>query len=311
MSIVIGVSSCLLGRQVRFDGGHKRDAFVVDTLAPHVRFVPVCPEVELGLGTPRETLRLIRRDGDVRMVMQSGEDYTDAMRLFARRRVIALGDEDLDGYILKKDSPSCGLTRVKVHAGDSEPIRDGEGLFARVLKDHFPHLPMEDEGRLLDPGLRDNFIERVFAYRRLKTLFSGRWTLGQVVAFHTAHKFVLLAHSVDAYRALGRLVAEGRAQARMTLRDRYRDGFMTALGVVATRRNHTNVLMHMVGHFRGQLDSSSRDHMLTCIDDYRCERLPLVVPVTLIRQHARRLGIDYLAGQVYLDPHPKEVALRS
>ncbi|MEO8482628.1 MAG: DUF523 and DUF1722 domain-containing protein [Acidobacteriota bacterium] len=311
MSIVIGVSSCLLGRKVRFDGGHKRDTFVVETLAPHARFVSVCPEVELGLGTPRETLRLIRRGSDVRMIMKSGEDHTDGMRRYAQRRVSDLAADDLDGYIVKKDSPSCGLTRVKVYDGDGPPARDGQGLYTTALQERFPHLPIEDEGRLIDPALRENFIERVFAYRRLKTLFSSRWTMGQVVAFHTAHKLVLLSHSVDAYREIGRLVAGGKGIARAALRERYEHEFMAALATMATRRKHTNVLMHMVGYFRGPLDEASRDELLACIEDYRQGLLPLIVPITLIRHHVRHLGIEYLAGQVYLDPHPRELALRN
>lgn len=311
MSIVIGVSSCLLGRPVRFDGGHKRDTFVVETLAPHARFVPVCPEVELGLGTPRETLRLIRRGDDVRMIMKTGEDHTDRMRHFSRQRVADLADDDLDGYILKKDSPSCGLTRVKVYDGAGPPARDGQGLYAAALRQRFPHLPVEDEGRLVDPALRENFIERVFAYRRLKSLFSARWTMGQVVAFHTAHKLVLLSHSVDAYRAIGRLVAKGKALGRVEFRERYEHDFMSALAAMATRRKHTNVLMHMVGYFRGQIDDPSRDELLACIEDYRTRLVPLIVPITLIRHHVRHLGVEYLAGQVYLDPHPRELALRN
>ncbi len=311
MSIVIGVSSCLLGRPVRFDGGHKRDAFVVETLAPHARFVPVCPEVELGLGTPRETLRLVRRGDDVRMIMKNGDDHTDDMRRYARQRVADLVSEDLDGYILKKDSPSCGLARVKVYDGDGPPARNGQGLFAAALRQRFPHLPVEDEGRLIDPALRENFIERVFAYRRLKDLFAARWTMGQLVAFHTAHKLVLLSHSTEAYRAMGRLVAGGKALTRAALRERYEDAFMSALTAAGTRRKHTNVLMHMVGYFRGQLDDASRDEVLACIEDYRQGLLPLIVPITLIRHHVRHLGIGYLAGQVYLDPHPRELALRN
>lgn len=311
MSIVIGVSSCLLGRPVRFDGGHKRDAFVVETLAPHARFVPVCPEVELGLGTPRETLRLVRRGDDVRMIMKNGHDHTDDMRRYARHRVAGLVSEDLDGYILKKDSPSCGPARVKVYDGDGAPARNGQGLYAAALRQRFPHLPVEDEGRLIDPGLRENFIERVFAYRRLKDLFAPRWTMGQLVAFHTAHKLVLLSHSVDAYRAMGRLVAGGKALSRAALRESYEDAFMSALSALSTRRKHTNVLMHMVGYLRGQLDQASRDEVLACIEDYRQGLLPLIVPITLMRHHVRHLGIGYLAGQVYLDPHPRELALRN
>jgi uncharacterized protein YbgA (DUF1722 family)/uncharacterized protein YbbK (DUF523 family) len=307
----VGVSSCLLGRPVRYDGGHKRDDFIVDVLGPYVRFVPVCPEVDLGLGTPRETLRLVRKGDDVRMVMAKGDDHTDAMRRYAKRRVDALAEDELCGYILKKDSPSCGMARVKVYDRHGSPSRQGTGLYAEALLARWPFLPVEEEGRLNDPRLRENFIERIFAYRRLRDLLAGRWTLGDLVRFHTAHKLVLLSHQTTAYQALGRLVAGGRKLARQALRDEYEAGFMTALAVPATPKRHANVLMHMVGHFRGELDAASRDELLGVIDDHRRGLVPLVVPITLIRHHVRRLGVDYLAGQVYLEPHPKELMLRN
>jgi uncharacterized protein YbgA (DUF1722 family)/uncharacterized protein YbbK (DUF523 family) len=307
----IGVSSCLLGRPVRFDAGHKRDDFVVDQLGAHVEFVAVCPEVEMGLGTPRQTLRLVRRMDDIRLVMANGEDHTDAMRTFARRRVDALIKEDLVGYILKKDSPSCGMERVKVYDENASPSKTGRGLFAEALLARCPHLPVEEEGRLNDPKIRENFIERVFAYRRLKTLFGGAWNAGAVVRFHTAHKLVLLAHSPEAYRALGRLVAGGKALPRAAFREAYEGGFMDALTLIATPRKHANVLMHIAGYFRGRLDTASRHEMLQAIEDYRQALVPLIVPITLVKHHVRVLGLEYLADQVYLQPHPKELMLRN
>ena len=307
----VGVSSCLLGRKVRYDGGHKRDDFTVDVLGPYIDFVPVCPEVELGLGTPRETLRLIRRAGDLRLVMATGDDHTDAMRAYAARRVLALEKEDLDGYVLKKDSPSCGMERVKVYDQHGSPSRSGLGLFAEALLGAFPHLPIEEEGRLNDPRLRENFVERLFAYRRLKDLFAARWSLGDVVEFHTAHKLVVLSHSTEAYRELGRLVATGKTLARSDLRDQYQSGMMRAFKILATPKKHANVLMHMVGYFRDGLDTASRRELLASIDDYRRGLLPLIVPITLVKHHVRVQGIEYLAGQVYLDPHPKELMLRN
>jgi uncharacterized protein YbgA (DUF1722 family)/uncharacterized protein YbbK (DUF523 family) len=316
-AIRIGVSSCLLGREVRFDGGHKRNDFIVDTLGPFVEFVPVCPEVEMGLGTPRETLRLVDRDGRIRMVMANGEDHTDAMHRYAKRRVNDLVRDDLSGYILKKDSPSCGMERVRVYrqprreGADPVPEKTGRGLYAEALLNRFPFLPVEEEGRLYDPRLRENFIERVFAWRRLRTLFGGRWTLGGLVTFHTAHKLVVLAHSPTAYRALGQLVARGKSVGRAELGEQYEAGFMKALAVLATPKKHANVLQHMVGYFRGGLDSASREELLMAIDDHRRGLVPLIVPMTLIKHHVRRLNVEYLAGQVYLDPHPKELMLRN
>jgi uncharacterized protein YbgA (DUF1722 family)/uncharacterized protein YbbK (DUF523 family) len=306
----IGVSSCLLGENVRWDGGHKRDRFLTDELGPFVEWVPVCPEVEVGLGTPRPTVRLVRRGADVRMVEPKSEtDHTDAMRAYARRRVRGLDREDLSGYVLKKDSPSCGMERVKVYGGAGAGTRDGRGLFAEALLERFPHLPVEEEGRLGDPRLRENFVVRLFAYRRLRRLFASRWSAGKLVAFHTAHKLLLLAHVPAAYASLGRLVAGARSVPREELARRYQAEFMEALARPATRRQHTNVLQHMVGYFRGRIDVADRDEVLGLIDEHRLGRLPLVVPLTLVRHHARRLGVAYLLGQVYLDPHPRELML--
>lgn len=315
----IGVSACLLGREVRYDGQHKRDAFLVDELGPFVTFVPACPEVEVGMGIPRETLRLVRvgpRGADAaatRLVSRSGEDWTARMTAFARARVKALAREDLAGYVLKKDSPSCGLLRVKRYdeaaPGDAE--RDGQGLFAAELRRAFPHLPIEEEGRLHDARLRESFIERVFAYHRLRALLAGRWTMRALVAFHTRHKMELLAHDEPGYRRLGRLVAGGKALPRDELRARYEAGFMEALAKAATPARHTNVLMHMLGHFSDRLPPEARQEVLAVIDDHRRGLVPLVVPLTLLRHYVRVLKVAYLLDQTYLDPHPRELMLRN
>lgn len=296
----VGVSSCLLGQQVRYDGGHKRHDFVADILGARVDFVPVCPEVELGLGTPRQTLRLIRKDDDVRLIMANGHDYTQAMRAFAKKRVEQLKDDDLSGYVLKKDSPSCGLTRVKVYEETGIPAKTGRGVYAEALLARWPHLPVEEEGRLQDEALRENFLERLDAYHRLQRLFQGRWTIGQLVAFHTAHKLAVLAHTTEGYRTLGRLVADAKTMARAELREAYTAGLMASMTLLATPRKHTNVLMHMVGYFRGQIDAGDRDELLTAIEAYRVGRISRLVPLTLIRHHVRRCRVDYLAGQTYL-----------
>jgi uncharacterized protein YbgA (DUF1722 family) len=218
---------------------------------------------------------------------------------------------ELCGYILKKDSPSCGMARVKVYAEKGAAKREGAGLYASALMQAFPNLPVEEEGRLNDPGLRENFIERVFAYRRLRGLFRGRWTNGRVVAFHTAHKLQLMAHSPVAYRDLGRLVAELGATPRAEFRRRYAGGFMAGLARLATRGRNANVLQHAAGHLKKRLDANSRGELAQLIDDYREGLVPLVVPVTLLRHHVRRHDIDYLDGQVFLEPHPKELMLRN
>ena len=307
----IGISSCLLGDEVRFDGGHKRDTFLTQVLDPYVEWVRVCPEVEVGMGVPRETLRLVRVGGDTRMITtRTGVDHTDSMRAWAVKRTKALGGMDLRGYVLKKDSPSCGMERVKVY-GDAGGARIGIGTYAEVLKARFPSLPIEEEGRLTDPVLRENFIERVFAYDRLRALFDGRWTQGSLVAFHTAHKMALLAHSTTAYQELGRLVAGGSKMPRAELQRQYDELFMRTLARPATVRRHTNVLMHMAGHLKKILDDECRKELLDCIDEYRRGLVPLVVPVTLLRHYVRLHRVAYLAGQTYLEPHPRELMLRN
>ncbi len=308
----IGISACLLGDEVRFDGGHKRDLFLTEVLAPHVEFVRVCPEVEVGMGTPRETLRLVREGGSIRIITtRTGIDHTAAMQDWSRARLEQLAREDLSGYVLKKDSPSCGMERVKVFGGGGMAQRNGRGLFAEALLARFPYLPVEEEGRLSDPRLRENFIERVFAYQRVRRFFGGRWTVGALVAFHTVHKMSLLSHSTVAYTALGRVVASASRTTRATLRDEYERGFMQTMAIVATTRRHANVLMHMAGHLKKVLDDGSKRELLLCIDEYRRGLVPLVVPLTLFRHYVRLRDVAYLAGQTYLEPHPRELMLRN
>jgi uncharacterized protein YbgA (DUF1722 family)/uncharacterized protein YbbK (DUF523 family) len=308
----LGISSCLLGEQVRYDGGHKRDAYLVGTLGPHIEWVPVCPEVEMGLGTPRDTLRLVRIGKEARMIMpKTGADHTQRMRSFSKQRVRELAGQDLCGYILKKGSPSCGMERVRVFEAHGVPAKSGRGLFAQALLERFPDLPVEEEGRLADPRLRENFIERVFAYHRLRSLFAGKWKLGDLVRFHTAHKLLLMAHSPRMDGDLGRLVANAHTVPRPALSARYGTGFMGALRVIATPSRHANVLRHMTGYFRDQLDGDSRRELLVLIADYQRGLVPLIVPLTLIRHYVRGFRIAYLEGQVYLDPHPKELMLRN
>jgi len=310
--IRIGVSSCLLGAEVRFDGGHKRDRFLTDVLARYVEFVPVCPELEAGMGVPRPPVRLVREGGEVHLLeTASGRDHTARMRGFARRRVAALRELDLCGYVLKRDSPSCGMERVKVYAPGAPGRREGRGVFAEVLMAALPHLPVEEEGRLLDPALRENFVERVFAYRRLRDLFARRFAPRELVEFHTAHKLQLMAHSPEAYRALGRLVAGIKQRERAELRERYEAAFMAALAKRATPGRNTNVLQHMAGYLRDGTTAADRAELAEAVHDYRRGLVPLVVPLTLVRHHARRLGEAYLLGQLYLEPHPKELMLRN
>jgi uncharacterized protein YbgA (DUF1722 family)/uncharacterized protein YbbK (DUF523 family) len=309
--IRIGISACLLGDEVRFDGGHKRDRFLTDTLGPFVEWVKVCPEVEMGLGTPRETLRLVADDARLRLVTTRTQiDHTDGMNRWSAARVEELAHESLSGYVLKKDSPSCGMVRVKVY-GLAMPERSGRGLFATALMGRFPNLPVEEEGRLSDPRLRENFIERVFAYRRLCEMFGSTWTTADLIRFHTAHKMSLLSHSTTAYQELGRLVAGARGQRRATLRAAYESLFMETMARLATPARHTNVLQHMAGHLKRLIDADSKRELQGAIDEYRRGLVPLVVPLTLMRHYVRLHRVAYLAGQTYLEAHPRELMLRN
>jgi uncharacterized protein YbgA (DUF1722 family)/uncharacterized protein YbbK (DUF523 family) len=310
--IRLGVSACLLGEQVRFDGGHKRDSFLTETLGRFVEWVPVCPEDEAGFGTPREAMRLVQGESGVRLLtVRSARDLTDQLRDYSSTRVAQLAALDLDGYVLKKDSPSCGLLRVKVYGGQGPAARSGRGIFADVLCAAFPLLPIEEEGRLCDPHLRENFVERVFGYRRVRSFFRQRVRAGDLVRFHTQHKLQLLAHSPAAYADLGRVVANTRGTIGARAAAEYSSAFMAALEAPATRGRHSNVLRHMTGYFRKIVDEGSRRDLAGAIDDYERGLIPLVVPVTLIAHYARRHEVQYLLDQVYLQPHPKELMLRN
>ena len=305
--IRVGISSCLLGQAVRWDGGHKRDRFLTDVLAPYVEWIPVCPEVEIGMGTPREAVQLVREPGGVHMLgTRSRRDWTHSMHAYAARRVRALARLGLCGYVLKRDSPSCGMQRVEVRDAKGMAKRAGRGLFAEALLTAIPALPVEEEGRLSDPVLRENWIERVFAYRRLRSLFEARHSAARLLAFHEAHELQLLAHGADAYRRLGRLLSGAKPREPAALRSRYEAGFMAALAVPATRGRHVKVLRLCLATCRDRLDAKARAGLAAQIADYEHGLVPLVVPVSLIRHHVEQLGIDDLAGQSYLEPHPKE-----
>lgn len=310
--IRVGVSSCLLGEAVRYNAMHARDLYVINTLGQWFEFVPVCPEVEIGLGVPRPTLRLQSdREGRIRLIMPTtGVDYTEQMNAWAKQKLAQLADLDLCGFILKKNSPSCGM-RVRTFYADGKPAPWVPGLFAAALMETFPHLPVIEEGRLHDPRLREHWVERVFAYYRLKQLWRSRWTPGKLVAFHTAHKMMLLAHSPKKAQELGRLLARAKELPRSELKSRYEELFLQALAVPTTRGRHVNVMHHMLGYFSDRLDEPSRKELLATIDEYRQGRVPLIVPLVLIKHYVRLHQVEYLKGQLYLEPYPPELALRS
>jgi len=308
----LGISACLLGQPVRYDSGHKRDPFCVDLLGPLVDWVSLCPEVEVGMPIPRPSIRLTGKSEAPSLVAErTGEDWTERMADYAERKVEQLGRLALDGYVTKKGSPSCGLERVRVYGARGAPARrDGVGAFVTVLRARLPILPIEEEGRLHDPVLRESFVERVFAHARWQRLLSEGLTRGRLVAFHTAQKLAVLAHSPEGYRKLGKLVAGVKGQPLAELGRTYASMLMAALAVPATRGRHVNVLQHVSGYFKGA-PAADRRELEEAIADFGRGHVPLVVPLTLLRSAARRHEAAYLLGQAYLDPDPRELMLRN
>jgi uncharacterized protein YbgA (DUF1722 family)/uncharacterized protein YbbK (DUF523 family) len=308
----LGISACLLGQKVRYDGGHKKDYFLTETFGRYVEWVPVCPELEVGMGVPRESVRLVGGRDEAKMIAErSGNDWTAQMNSFAAKRAKSLKALDLSGYIFKKDSPSCGVERVRLYNSKGIPNREGRGLYAGAVMRELPLLPVEEEGRLNDPGLRENFIERVFAYHRWQQLTVERKSVRSLIGFHTCHKFLILAHSEPHYRRLGRIVADAEKSPIGEAYELYGRLFMAALAVHATPKKHSNVLEHMVGYFSGQLSAEERRELVELIGDFRRQLVPLIVPLTLIRHYVKKYQVAYLKTQVYLEPSPKELMLRN
>jgi len=273
--------------------------------------VPVCPEVECGLSVPREAMRLIGNIENPRLVTnKSGVDHTDRMVQWAEQRVQELESENLCGYIFKSRSPSSGMARVKVYNEKGQPEKKGVGIFARIFMAHFPWLPVEEEGRLHDPVLREHFIESIFVFRRLRELEGGKKTRGALVEFHTRHKLMFMAHSPDHYRLMGKLVAGGPSDMN-ALYDEYRKLLVDALRLRATPRKHVNVMQHIMGYFKKQLSADEKQELLEMLDLYRNGHLPLIVPVTLLNHYVRKYEQPYLREQYYLNPHPLELQLRN
>ncbi len=312
MAIRLGISSCLLGQNVRYNGGHKLDRYLHDTLGRFVEWVPVCPEVECGLGVPRESMRLVGDPAEPRLVTaKTGIDHTQRMRRWSESRLAALAAEDLCGFVFKSASPSSGLRAVKVYDEKGSPSRRGVGLFARAFTGRFPLLPVEDDGRLNDPGLRENFIERVFVYRRWRDFEQADGSIRGLVGFHTDHKLLVMSHDPRAVSALGALVASAKGRPRTAVLGEYLAGLMRALSLEATPKKNVNVLQHAMGYFKKQLAADEKAELLEVIGDYHAGHVPLVVPLVLLRHHVRRFAEPYLSRQVWLHPHPVELALRN
>lgn len=308
--IRLGVSSCLLGSLVRYDGGHQHDRFLTDTLGKYVEYVPVCPEVECGLPVPREAMRLVGNAEAPRLVTRkSGKDYTDQMKNWASKRLQELAGENLDGFVFKRMSPSSGMARVKVYSETGMAVNNGIGIFAGSFMERFPHLPVEEDGRLNDPVLRENFIQRIFVHRRWRELVGTAKKRGGLVDFHTTHKLLLLSHSEKDYRQMGNLVAKAKDLAIDELFSRYEELLMQALLKKSTIKKHTNVLTHIFGYFKKDLSPLEKHEVLEILDQYHQGMIPLIVPLTLMKFFTKKFKQDYLANQHYLDPHPLQLKL--
>ena len=310
--IRLGISACLLGENVRYDGGHKLDRFLTGTLGQYVDYVPVCPEVECGLPVPRESMHLEGDTDAPRLVTsRTKQDMTERMVQWAQRRVGELEKESLMGFIFKSDSPSSGMERVRVYSEKGMPVKKGVGLFARAFMERFPLLPVEEEGRLHDPRLRESFIERIFAFKRWRDVLSQKGSRGGLVDFHTRHKLLILSHSPKYYQEMGKRVAHSKDLPLRDLYQQYQTLFLESLQLKTTPKKNANVLMHMMGYFKEQLSPGEKQELLEIIDLYRREVLPLIVPVTLMNHYVRKYDEPYLKEQVYLNPHPIELQLRN
>ena len=310
--IKLGISTCLLGEPVRYDGGHKLDRFLTDTLGQYVEYVSVCPEVECGLPVPRESMHLEGNPDSPRLVTsRTMQDMTERMMNWARKRVVGLEKEDLCGFIFKSNSPSSGMERVRVYNEAGMPVREGVGMFARIFMEHFPLFPVEDEGRLHDPKLRENFIERIFALKRWREVVAKKESRGNLVDFHTKNKLLVLSHGPKHYQMMGKLVAQAKALPIKEVYLKYQSLFVESLKLKTTPKKNANVLQHMIGYFKGQLSPDEKQELIEIVELYRREYVPLIVPVTLIKHYIRKYDQLYLKEQAYLNPHPIELQLRN
>lgn len=310
--IKVGISSCLLGEKVRYDGGHKLDHYLKETLGKYVQWVAVCPETEMGLPVPREAMRLVGDPKSPRLVtVRTAIDYTDRMHRWAQEKLNKLEKEQLCGFVFKSRSPSSGLKSVKIYNASGKSSVLGVGIFARAFIEKFPLLPVEDDGRLHDPALRENFIERIFVFKRWQDFIQKGGAAGGLVSFHTEHKFLILAHSPKHHRVLGKIVANAGKNKPEELQSEYIQQLMEGLKLIATVKKNTNVLQHISGYLKNFLSDDEKQEMSEIISDYHKGLIPLIVPITLINHYVRKYKEQYLKRQYYLAPHPVELMLRN
>ncbi|MNF47600.1 hypothetical protein D3C84_288070 [compost metagenome] len=308
----IAISACLMGAEVRYNGGHKASRLCSQTLGDYVECVPVCPEVAIGLGVPREPIRLV---GDLRQPHAVGTlnpelDVTQQLADYGQRMAGELGD--ICGYVFMQKSPSCGLERVRVYHANGN-LQDGgaRGIYAQAFCARHPSMPVEEDGRLNDPILRENFLTRVFVYAAWQTVLRAGLSRQGLTDFHARYKYLLMAHNPVQYKALGNLLGRPGQSDPDELGPRYFKALMTALTQCATRRTHSNVLQHLAGYFKRVISHEDKQEMQHLISQYRHGIVPLVVPLTLLKHHLRQHPDPYVAQQVYLQPHPENLSLRN
>jgi len=310
--IRIGISSCLLGEKVRYDGGHKLDRYITDTLGYYFEWVPVCPEIEYGLPVPRESMRLIGDPASPRIVtVRTGVDHTEGMIKWAGDKLKQLEKEDLCGFIFKSKSPSSGIGGVKIYTSSGMPSNRGTGIFGGAFTRYFPLIPVIDDGRLHNPNLRENFIEWVLVFKRWEEFLKNAPKIRDLIAFHTNLKLLILSHSPNHYSTLGKLVAQAKKYQRDGLYSEYARILMEGLRLLATIKKNTNVLLHIAGYFKKQLTPEDKRELLEVIEQYHKGYIPLIVPITLINHYVRKFEESYLKNQFYLNPHPAELMLRN
>ncbi|WP_019529549.1 YbgA family protein [Dasania marina] len=308
--INVGLSACLAGQEVRYNGGHTQSRLCLKLLRKYFTFKTFCPEVAAGFGIPRPTMRLIG-DPNKPTLTFSNDESSDLTAQLERGYTDKLSEfSDLDGYILMKNSPSCGLERVKVYQANGHPhqIRV-QGLFAAALQQRYPLLPIEEEGRLHDPQLFENFVLRVYAYRSFKSEVVATPLMRNLLAFHSQYKYILMAHNQTAYKELGRMLGQANKNISEDFVGEYFELFMRALENPANRKNHTNTLMHMLGYLRKKIPSAARQGIAAVIHKYHKGQLPLITPLTLLNHYIEQYGSDYIRSQRYLKPYPESLGL--